>query len=201
MESGADVDTKATGDSPIRVEKAVRRLKDGKSLFVDNIPAEILKHGGSGIIESLLPYVRKSGPLIIPLLEKGYTRLSQIYMYRAISVICHPRKVMLRVILNRLMKHCQNQEEKEAVDDQRISGFMPNKNNKGPQEKKKRGSFGNAELQSSQASNQKKTKHATENWITDWCQEIDCGARTGNIGTAFNNVKLLTQRRKAPRLT
>ena len=32
----------------------------------------------------------------------------------------------------------------------------------------------------------RKVKQAKENWITDRCQEIDCGIRTGNSKTVFN---------------
>ena len=54
LRSGDDVENRETGDSPIlkeEVEKAARMLKDGKSPGVDNIPAEILKHGGPGIVD------------------------------------------------------------------------------------------------------------------------------------------------------
>ena len=55
LKSEDDVENRETSDSPIhkeRVEKAVRMLKDGKSPGVDNIPVEILKRGGPGIIDS-----------------------------------------------------------------------------------------------------------------------------------------------------
>ena len=45
-----------TGDSPIlqeEVDKVVKMLKNGKSPVVDNIQAEILKHGGPDIIDTL----------------------------------------------------------------------------------------------------------------------------------------------------
>ena len=42
----------------------------------------------------------------------------------------------------------------------------------------------------------RKMKQAKENWIADRCQEIDSGIRTGNSKTAFNTLKLLTQRQQ-----
>ena len=39
-------------------------------------------------------------------------------------------------------------------------------------------------------------KLAKENWIADRCQETDRGIRTGNSKTAFNTLKLLTQRQQ-----
>ena len=56
LKSEDDEETSETVDSPILKEegqKAVRMLKDGKSLSVDNLPAEILKHGGPGITNNL----------------------------------------------------------------------------------------------------------------------------------------------------
>ena len=42
----------------------------------------------------------------------------------------------------------------------------------------------------------RKMKQAKENCITYRCSETDCGIRTGNIKTAFNTLKLLTQRQQ-----
>ena len=58
--------------------------------------------------------------LIIPLPKKGNTRLCQ--NYRTISLICHPSKVMLRVILNRLA----NQAEQILEEEQ--AGFRAQRN-------------------------------------------------------------------------
>ena len=52
LKSEDDVANKETGDSPIlkeEVQKADRRKSPG----VDNIPADILKRGGPGIIDAL----------------------------------------------------------------------------------------------------------------------------------------------------
>ena len=56
LKSEGDVENRQTGESSIlkeEVEKAIRMLKDGKSPGVENIPAEILKHGGQSIIDAL----------------------------------------------------------------------------------------------------------------------------------------------------
>ena len=99
VKSEDDVENRETEDLLILEEdiaKAVRMLKDGKSPGVDNIPAEILKHGGSGIVDTLTVVCQKiwtSGQwiedwtksVIILLPKKGSTRLFQ--NYRKISVI------------------------------------------------------------------------------------------------------------------
>ena len=51
--------------------------------------------------------------LIIPLPKKRNTRLCQ--NYRTISLVCHPSKVMLRVILNRLVNQTEQIWEEEHV--------------------------------------------------------------------------------------
>ena len=56
LRSKDDVENWETWDSPILkedVNKAVLMLKDGRSPGLDNIPPEIQKHGGHGIIDAL----------------------------------------------------------------------------------------------------------------------------------------------------
>ena len=125
LQSGDGVENREPGDSPIleeEVEKAVRMLKDGKAPGVDNIPAEILKHGGPSILDTLtivcqqIPTSRQ-GPkdwtksLIYLLPKKGSRRLCQ--NYRVISLIGHPSKAMLRVILNRRANQAEQIWEQE----------------------------------------------------------------------------------------
>ena len=107
------------GDSPIlkqEVDKAVRMMKDGKSPGVDSISSEILKHGGAGIIDAFTVVCQTfwttgqwpkdwTKSLITPLPKKGNKRLCQ--NHRTISLICHPSKVMQRVILNRLVDQAE----------------------------------------------------------------------------------------------
>lgn len=93
------------------VEAAIYSLKGGKSPGVDNIPAELLKHGGEVTTKILTILCRKiweqkkwpvewTQSLVIPLPKKG--NLKQCQNYRTISLISHPSKVMLKIILNRL---------------------------------------------------------------------------------------------------
>ena len=85
--------------------------KKGKSAGVDNIPSELAQARGGAMIDMLLIICNKiwqtrdwSTPwtqsLIITLPKKGNLQLCQ--NYRAISLISHPSKVMLRIPLTRL---------------------------------------------------------------------------------------------------
>eukprot|EP00745_Piridium_sociabile_P019023 TRINITY_DN2876_c1_g1_i4.p1 TRINITY_DN2876_c1_g1~~TRINITY_DN2876_c1_g1_i4.p1 ORF type:complete len:404 (+),score=105.74 TRINITY_DN2876_c1_g1_i4:2-1213(+) len=93
------------------VEAAIRSLKNGKAAGTDNIPAELIKHGGEAVTDILtricnLIWQTGEWPttwtqsLIVTLPKKG--NLQQCQNYRTISLISHASKVMLKVILNRL---------------------------------------------------------------------------------------------------
>ena len=93
------------------VEIAVASLKKGKFTKVDNIPTEFLQAGGETMIDVLTEIcnrIWRTGEwaipwtqlLIITLPKKGNLQLCR--NYRAISLISHLSKVMLKVILNRL---------------------------------------------------------------------------------------------------
>ena len=93
------------------VEEAIKTLQDGKSPGVDNIPAEMLKYGGEDLVTVLTAICQKildekkwpqewTQSLVIPLPKKGNLKLCQ--NYRTISLISHPSKIMLRILLNRL---------------------------------------------------------------------------------------------------
>ena len=108
------------------VEKAIRSLPVGKSPGADNIPAELLKNGGSHLADLITTICQKvwetkqwpeewTRSLIIPLPKKGNTRLCQ--NHRTISLISHTSKIMLRVILNRL----KTQAEEHLAEEQ--AGF------------------------------------------------------------------------------
>ena len=95
------------------VEEAIRKLPDNKSPGVDNIPAELIKHGGTPIIDLMTTICQKiwqtkqwptkwTQSLIIPIPKKTNSR--QCQNHRTISLICHASKIMLRILLNRL-KH------------------------------------------------------------------------------------------------
>ena len=93
------------------VELAVQKLKKGKSAGADNIPGELIQAGGDPVINILTnmcntiwqtgewptPWTQS---LVITLPKKGNLQLCQ--NYRTISLISHPSKVMLMIILNRL---------------------------------------------------------------------------------------------------
>jgi len=93
------------------VEAAIKSLKKGKSAGVDNIPAELIQGGGETAITILTQICNKiwetgewptswTKSLVITLPKKG--NLQQCQNYRTISLISHPSKVMLKIILNRL---------------------------------------------------------------------------------------------------
>ena len=134
---------KANGDPPVlngpqtdtgddhhilrrETEVAIQSLKKGKSAGVDNIPAELVQVGGEDVITALTTICNKiwqtgewSTPwtqsLVITLPKKG--NLQQCQNYRTISLISHPSKVLLKVILNRL----KPQTEKTIAEEQ--AGF------------------------------------------------------------------------------
>ena len=95
-------------DLPIlreEVEAAVTSLKKRKSAGVDNIPAELVQAGGEAMIDALHIICSKiwqtgewptqwTQSLIITLPKKGNLQMCQ--NYRAVSLISHPSKVMLK---------------------------------------------------------------------------------------------------------
>ena len=108
------------------VEAAVKALKMGKSTGADNIPAELVQAGGEAMIDiltSICNKIWKAGEwpttwtqsLVITLPKKGNLQLCQ--NYRTISLISHPSKVMLKIILNRL------QPQVEEINPEEQAGF------------------------------------------------------------------------------
>ena len=108
------------------VEAAVQSLKKRKSAGVDNIPAELVQAGGEDVIAALTTICNNiwqtgewptpwTQSLVIVLPKKG--NLHQCQNYRTISLISHPSKVMLKIILNRL----KPQTEKIIAEEQ--AGF------------------------------------------------------------------------------
>ena len=94
-----------------KVGAAIQSLKKGKSAGVDNIPAKLVQAGGEDVITTLMTICNKiwqtverrtpwTQSLVITLPKKG--NLQQCQNYRIISLISHPSKVMLKIILNRL---------------------------------------------------------------------------------------------------
>ena len=106
------------------VEEAISSLPMGKAPGADNIPAELLKKGGSHVVDIVTAICQKiwetkqwpeewTRSLIIPLPKKGNTRLCQ--NHRTISLISHTSKIMLRVILNRLKKEAEEHLAEEQA--------------------------------------------------------------------------------------
>ena len=98
----------------------------GKSAGMDNIPAQLVQAGGEAMIDILTAICNKiwrtgewpttwTQSLVITLPKKGNLQLCQ--NYRTISLISHPSKVMLKIILNRL----QPQAEEITAEEQ--AGF------------------------------------------------------------------------------
>ena len=101
-------------------------MKKGKSAGVNNIPAELVQAGGEDVITALTTICNRiwqtgewptpgTHSLVTTLPKKG--NLQQCQNYRIISLISHPSKVMLKVILNRL----KPQAEKIIAEEQ--AGF------------------------------------------------------------------------------
>ena len=112
------------------MEAAVKTLKMEKSAGVDNIPAELVQAGGEAMIDiltSICNKIWKTGEwpttwtqsLVITLPKKDNLQLCQ--NYRTISLISHPSKVMLKIIVNRL----QPQAEEIIAEEQ--AGFRAGK--------------------------------------------------------------------------
>ena len=83
---------------------------------MDNIPAELVKAGGEAMVNVLLNICNKiwitgdwpkpwTQSLIITLPKKG--NFQQCQNYRTISLISHPSKVMLKIILSRLRPYAE----------------------------------------------------------------------------------------------
>ena len=118
--------TDTEDDHPIlrrEVEGAVQPLKKGKSAGVDNILPELVQAGGEELITVLTTIcntIWQAGEwpttwtqsLVITLPKKG--NLQQCQNYRTISLISHPSKVTLKVILNRLKPQAEIISEEQA---------------------------------------------------------------------------------------
>ena len=93
------------------MEAAIQSFKKWKSAGVENIKAELVQAGGKDEINALtticneiLQTGERPTPLtqsfVITLPKKG--NLQQCQNYRTISLISHPSKAILKIILNRL---------------------------------------------------------------------------------------------------
>ena len=98
--------------------------RKGSQLESTNIPAEVVQAGGEDVITALTTICNKilqtgewptpwTQSLVITLPKKG--NLQQCQNYRTISLISHPSKVMLKIILNRLKPQAENIIAKEQA--------------------------------------------------------------------------------------
>ena len=105
-------------------EEAVCSLKAGKSPGVDNIPSELLKNGVEAtptVLKAICKNIWKTKErpkewtqsFFIPLPKKSNLK-------RAINLIIHPSKIMLRVIFHRLKAKAE--ELPAAQMNRRVSG-------------------------------------------------------------------------------
>lgn len=117
-------------DFPIfheEVEAAIRSLKNGKAQGIDNILTKLIKGSGSITINMLTKICNKiwqtgqwpstwTQSLLITLPKKS--NLQRCQNYCTISLINHPSKVMLKILLNRqktsLPRNKQASEKKGA---------------------------------------------------------------------------------------
>ena len=121
--------TDTEDDHPVlrrEMEAAVQSLKKGKSAGVGNIPAELVQAGGEDVITTLTTICNKiwqtgelptpwTQSLVITLPKKA--TFSSARTTETISLISHPSKVMLKIILNRF----KPQAEKIIAEEQ--AGF------------------------------------------------------------------------------
>ncbi|XP_063598641.1 uncharacterized protein LOC134775115 [Penaeus indicus] len=101
-------------ESPVvrsEIEEALKKLKCNKAPGTDNISAELMKSGGDKMIDMLLKICNRTlatgewptkwtESVVIPLPKKGNIRKCE--NNRTISLISHPSKVLLYVMLNRM---------------------------------------------------------------------------------------------------
>ena len=101
-------------DAPImssEVRRAISDLKKNKSPGIDEVPAELIQHGGQVVVDHYTSlcqkiYQTKEWPkkwtqsLIIKLPKKGNTKKCE--NNRTISLICHASKILLKIIQNRI---------------------------------------------------------------------------------------------------
>ena len=112
------------------VKSAAKALKMEKSAGVDNIPTELVQAGGEAMIDIMTSIGNKiwktkkwsttrTQSLVITLPKKNNLQLCQYYL--TISLISHPSKVMLKVILNRLQPQAQEIIAEEIIAEEQAS--------------------------------------------------------------------------------
>ena len=96
------------------VRAPISALKRNKASGVDQIPAELLKHGGAALEEGMHRLVREIWSqermpsewevgIIVPIFKKGDK--ADCENYRGISLLCTGYKVLTRILYTRLLPH------------------------------------------------------------------------------------------------
>jgi len=119
---------KGIDSSPLRSEVAreIKGVASGKSTRPDEVQAELFTHAGEGTLDKMhrkCTAVWETGEwpddwtnsYFIPIPKKG--DLGQCKNYRAIALVSHGSKIMLKIILERIRK----KTESELTDEQ--AGF------------------------------------------------------------------------------
>ena len=115
-------------DHPIlrkELEATVQSLKKEKSAGVDKFPAEVAQGGVDDVITAVTTICNKiwqrgewptlwTQSLVITLPKKG--NLQQCQNYRTTSLIIHPSKIMLKIILKRLKPQAHKISAEEQAD-------------------------------------------------------------------------------------
>ena len=100
------------------VEAAVKSLKKGKSPGIDNTPGELVQAGGDAVISALHKICNKiwqTGEWPIPWTQSLIINLQQCKNYPTVSLICHPSKVLLKLLLNRLKPQAESMIAEEQA--------------------------------------------------------------------------------------
>ena len=113
------------------VRLAMKEMKNGKAVGIDEIPIELLRCMGEEGLEEIVKlcnsiYIRGEWPkdfvktVMIPIPKKQGTRKCQ--EYRTISLISHAAKIMLRVLNRRLVKKMEESMGEEQYGFRRGRG-------------------------------------------------------------------------------
>ena len=128
-----DLDNIQQEPPPLKDEiaRALKQLKAGKAPGTDEIPIELLKHGGNetiNIMHYLCCEIWKTGTwpqdwcsaMYLPIPKKGDLKMCE--NYRTLALIVHASKILLAVIRERLKKNSNNEISQEQAGFQKGRG-------------------------------------------------------------------------------
>ncbi|XP_063616061.1 uncharacterized protein LOC134789360, partial [Penaeus indicus] len=121
--------SKAPNITREEIEYAIKSLQNNKAAGIDNIPAELIKHGGEDVTTALLDICNKilttgewpqewTKSILILIPKKVSNKCSE---YRTVSLISHASKVMLKFLQRRIEKAIES-----TLDDAQ-AGFRANR--------------------------------------------------------------------------